>query len=76
MLALTMPLHAQEIVFRLVEDPVSTGILLEGTGDEYREVDIPEIEGLTLCARSGVEGHILNGALSENAFGILQESVE
>ena len=44
--------------------------------DEYREVGIPEIEGLTLWARSGVEGHILNGALSENAFGVLQESGE
>ena len=76
MLALTMPLHAQEIVLRLVEEPLSTGALLEGTGVEYREVDIPEIEGLTLWARSGVEGHILNGALSENAFGVLQESGE
>ena len=76
MLVLTMPLSAQEIVFRLVEDPASTGALFEGTEDKYREVDMPEIEGLTLWARSAVEGHMLNGALSENAFGILQESSE
>lgn len=76
LLALTMPLHAQEIVFQLEEEPTSTGTLLEGTGVEFRQVDIPEIEGLILWARSGVEGHILNGALSENAFGVLQESGE